>query len=528
MSDNDDGNVGTVEDTFLIFGYYCVYFVGFVFTALLFDRVGCFDHFGVRLGNLAHTSFLKYERKYLLKKKGKEIDPHADPPKGGCCKRTNIKVAPEEIITAQTEEKPKKGFSFTTLCCCCCKLTCWLCCGNDECDDWNPTFVKKLLSKDAYYGIPDDSLCGRWFCCSSGMWADFIFFLFNHHTVLSMFACSKQNAFSRTERKIAFFVQHCMAFLFAALVILADATPIQALMLNMFVITPISMLVNTLYYYMLACPCLIHEWQWAFSAWCASMCDTLGKLLAYPMAIIAIFFLLGAALVNVLADEGQLDAVVRYSYQVHLMSIFVDFFLSIILFRKDSYVQIKVCGMPVFALGTWFKQQCDIFELKETEHYTVHKSTVIPCCVKLVTWRRVPGVVRPLPVSESDIELGNKTEGEPTPANDKPVYAYTPIDEKERTGDDAAAGAGVVASVATTVAGAPVVTAVTAVTDGTAPAANATATPDAPAADVAATPAADAATTPAAAPAADAAATPAAAPAAPAPAADAAATPVVA
>jgi hypothetical protein len=553
MSTDDDDYLSS-EETFTLFGYYCIYFLGFVFVCLVFDRVACCDGWGAHLGNLAHTSFLKYERKYILKKKGVQVDPHANPNEGGCCKRANIKVAPEEAIKA--EETKEANHSLLSYCCCVCNAFTYVCCGNDDCDDWNPTFVRKLLTKEAYYGIPDDKACFSWCCCwHSGMFADFVFYLMNHHTVLSMIMASKQNSFSRGERKVAFFVQHCMAFLCASVVVALDASPVQALLINMFVITPITLLINTLYYYMLACPCLLREWQWAVSAWCASMLDSFGKIIAYPLAIVAILFLLIAALVNSLAQEGQLDAVVRYSYQVHLVSIFVDFAMAAILFRQDTYTEYKVFGITAISTGTWFKQQCDIFELEETVHYTSHTQVIIPIFMKTVTRRRVPGVVRPLPVSASDIEMGSeKKEDEGAAAPTGPAVAYMPIDEKERDTGDATAVAVVAGTVATTAVAStatPAAGATGVVADATAaagvaagagaataadPAAAATtaaaaasaapATVDAPAAASAAAAPAAAAATPAAA-SADAAAPAAAAPAAAAPAA-AAATPAAA
>lgn len=428
------------SDTWTLFGYYCAYFVGILVVMLIVDRVTCLDPLVTSLGNNGQISFLKYERKYLLKKKGKveEIpDPNAGHHKESCCscKKNDLKVAPEDAIKESVaKDKKKRGIGYYM--CCLCNLTCYIFFGDDDCEDWNPLYVKKLLTKQAYYGIPDDKMCCTWCCCcTGGIWADFVFYLMNHHTVVSMMACSKQNAFSRGERRVAFFVQHTMAFLFASLVVYANVTPLQAVMINVFVITPITLVINTMYYYMLACPCLIHEWQWAISAWCANLLDSFGKCIAYPLAVVAIVFLLGSALINALAQGGQLDAVVRYSYQVHLVSIFVDLFMALILFRKDTYTQYKVLGVVVLSTGTWFKEQCDIFDLKESEHYTVHNRTFLPFLLKTTTWKRIPGVVRPLPTTEGDIEANlESTKDAATSTKDpnQPAIVCAPIDGKER------------------------------------------------------------------------------------------------
>ena len=396
------GSTSYIESQYgLTFGIYCAYFVGLVLIALLIDRCACFDKTVDRLGHSAHIAFLKYERPKIMEKEGKKDAPTDNK---GCCKKAQYaKVAPSDV---PIEKKPESKGCCSRLCsllffpC----VTCHYCvCGGSFVgEEYNPLFLLKLLSADSYFGIADGLVCCC--CCATSMMGDFFFYLFNHHTILSMLFASKQNVFSRGERRIAFYVQNCLAFFFSILVVSYTTSALQKAVINVLVITPISLLVNTSYYYLLACPCLIREWDWACSQWCASWCEKFGKVIAYPFTLVAVGLLLAAAALSQ-SDGGT--AVSKYAYQVHVTSIFVDLIMATFKFRRNRFTSFKFCSIPVFEIGNWFKEQVAIFELKPDENFAITKGFLIPGIITFEHWRRLPGKQneRPL-VLDGDIEMG--------------------------------------------------------------------------------------------------------------------------
>lgn len=399
-----DSVTGTANGVY--YGVYIAYFLGIIVLSLMLDRLGLMDERVAELGNKAHKAFMKYEIEKArgnAKKEAKARQASGLEDKssgGGCCGGGSSAVVP--IVDPEAElKKPheievqgevpvvnhKPG--------CCRRFWCGWDGGEDE---YNPLFIKKILSPAAYYGCVDDMVCCL--CCTSGMSADFIFFLLNRHSLLSMFCASKQNSFSRNERRVAYYVQHSLAFMCAVLVESSGMDPNTRIIFNVLVITPFTMFINTSYYYMLACPCLVREWKWDCCRRMADCLEVLGKVIAYPLSITSFFLLLVAA-----TATTDWAAVAKYAYQVHLTSMLSEVALASFLFRYNTYTEYKFCGVKVFAFGTWFKEQCEIFDLKEGVHYNVSSGCfLIPCLMSQTQWKRVPGVVRPLPF-DGDVEL---------------------------------------------------------------------------------------------------------------------------
>lgn len=439
--------VSVEADSGYYFGIYVAYFLGIVTLALILDRFGVADSAVGRLGESAHKSFMKYEveaartgksnrshkartatvapESEMMERGEANADTSAPAPQGNCCCRGRsaqiapteaspnppanstaanevIPISQEELEQLENDRKKQSCVSF-------------ICFGAPYIENYNPLFLKKLLTNKAFYGCDDNLVCCCW--CATGFVGDFFFYLFNHHSILSMFAAVKSNAFARSERRIAYFVQHSLALFFAALVTEVGFDPVTKIAFNIFVITPITLIVNKFFYYMLTCPCLIREYRWTICRYMAKCLEYIGLLIAYPMSLVSFGLLLIAATLTV---GDHFAVVAAYAYQVHVVSMGTDTLMATLLFRKNTYTVYKVCGITVYEIGQWFKEYVEIHELKEGKDYSVKTST----CGRLLTiesWRRLPQAERAL---EGDIEMQElKPQAAARPADGAPAEA---------------------------------------------------------------------------------------------------------
>ena len=158
-----------------------------------------------------------------------------------------------------------------------------------------------------------------------------------------------------------------MAFFFGCLVIYSGVTASQALLLKFLVITPLTLFVNTCYYYLLACPCLIRQFENKWKENCASYLGMMGQMIAYPCALFSfVLLILSAYFVN----SNHIAAVIKYAYQVHVVSILQDLFMTSLLFRYNHYTEYYICGITVLRTGAWFRELMEVFELKEGVEFT--------------------------------------------------------------------------------------------------------------------------------------------------------------
>lgn len=396
--DADDEN----ETNYFYFAVYTIYFVGIMVVMFIFDRFGLLDKKVSNLGKAAYEAFSNTEMVDILNKKNVKRPADAPPKVESPIERDGGADAPSQAHSS----------SCCGVCDCCCHCCCCCCCrnlavvpvgsdgtavanttkqsctnrflfGKEDNDNYNAYFRRKLISGDTYFGCP-----GNLVCCyglSNPLMADFIFFSLNNHCVMSMFSASLSNPFSRNERKMAFFVQHCMAFFLAATITNAGADPLTKVLLNAFVIVPITLIINNSFYMVLTCPCLINDYQWAVCRWCSSCLEWLGGTIAYPMCLLSVFFLLLSA--SFLSNEDNYESLVSYAYQIHVLSIFSDVMLTSFKFRTNDYTAFYFCGIPVFSFGQWFKEYCGVHHFVENVDYAISTRS---CCglVKSVHWRR--------------------------------------------------------------------------------------------------------------------------------------------
>lgn len=229
--------------------------------------------------------------------------------------------------------------------------------------------------------------------------ADFLFFLFNNHSMFSMFASSKSNPYSRGEKRLAFFFQHCLAFFFAAIVANAGMDTASEILFNCLIIVPVTLFVNKMFYYLLSCPCLINDYEWCICQCISDCIEVMGAAIAYPMALVAFFLLLMASIYTKGDNYNSLGV---YAYQIHVLSTFTDTVMVALQFRHNTYVAYSIFGIEVFCTGTWFKNFCDVngyIEDKEVKKTTTNHLKYL----KVEVWKRLATRAdKPL---EGDIEM---------------------------------------------------------------------------------------------------------------------------
>jgi hypothetical protein len=86
-----------------------------------------------------------------------------------------------------------------------------------------------------------------------GVVQDFLKYLFNEHLLLQCFMGEPAQRFNPQKRRICLWCTQTLAFFFACTFY---SFPQYRLMLNIFVGTPILLILNSYIYYMLVCPCL--------------------------------------------------------------------------------------------------------------------------------------------------------------------------------------------------------------------------------------------------------------------------------
>lgn len=401
MSDKD--LVGT--------GIYVGYFCGIVLLSIVCDRLGTFDNFVKELGESTHTAFMKYE----YHKHNESATVHDtylenfDDPMDGCCGFSSTKVTPgvdvpydsESDSDSDSESGSGMGQSLSVSSRWLRWLLTWIY-GREHCEpQYNLFFVRKLAVDAHYWGCADGvvTLCGD----SRGIIGDFVFRLCNNHSLFSIFLASKRSRFARQDRRRAFIVQTCVTFFLEALV--GDAISgssgnyyVSSFLFNFFIVSPVALLVNHSYFYLLTCPCLKRRYDWCYCQFLADCGYVMGRVFAFPFLLGSLYLLYAASSFT----DDYFGTLITYVYQVHVMSVLEDLWRLSLAYRYERYTRYEVLGYPVFSFGNWFREQCEVFDLKEEKHYV----EVVRgwSWLRRVQWFRRAGVVRPRP--EEDIEHG--------------------------------------------------------------------------------------------------------------------------
>jgi len=225
---------------------------------------------------------------------------------------------------------------------------------------------------------------------------DYIFYVLNQNSLLSMFACVPEHPFSRYDRRLAFIVQHSVAFIFAILFkVIGDAT--TTLILNIFVVIPIKMIVVTGFYAFVACPCLQGTENGCLKC-LFGCCENLGSFWAHIFVVISLLWLVLAGYATVKNDN--LKTLGAYLWSVFVIGQVVENILAFLNFAFSTcHIDIKVCCITVFTISKWYQSYIK-FKKIATKSRTL-------CCLYPFLSINVVSAERGVVPEMTEIEAGN-------------------------------------------------------------------------------------------------------------------------
>ena len=156
------------------------------------------------------------------------------------------------------------------------------------------------------------------------MRSDSLFYFFNTNALVSPFCALKGHSFSRYERRMAFITQHGLSLLLSVIAVAAFGDNVGAgVLFNILFVTPLTLIVNSSFYYITACPCTQGEWN------CCLRCifkilEYFGTCFAHFYALISIIFLIIAAVLSYSSGQ-KLFLLTKYATDVFVVSTGVSF-----------------------------------------------------------------------------------------------------------------------------------------------------------------------------------------------------------
>lgn len=454
MSADDDGTyecskfgrLPTSNDSFMIdsdntnwggFGIYIAYIFAFVILTFFLDKFKLFDRW-------VHELSLKSQEHlhpYVLRQR------HVDP------EDSNRKNAEHET-------------HYEGECCDCMfggKERC-----SSEISQYKVEYLSYLLDAPVYLAvapvestIKDETVINLCWCwpirIAPKLFSDILLYNFNKHSLLGMFATTKGHPFSRAEKRSAFLCQTCMALGFGILV--SQLTAYEKLLLNIFLISPTMIALNTALYYLLACPCFRTCKERGGCAKCFVSClEGLGWFIAVPIALSCISFLLGMAIVTSGNPSTSLNVIASFAYSVHVVSSIQEAFMSFLIFLNGRHCfHIKVCCMKVMTLGKYFEEKIHLAEWEENKHYYKSEWRLCGCsCLITIvhfgiiddpssppTWLKPSKIDQVVPLNDDNVaqvvivvDPSKVTETEKVSSKMNVVATVDVADKKDNGGDD--------------------------------------------------------------------------------------------
>jgi len=215
-------------------------------------------------------------------------------------------------------------------------------------------FYESLAQRECYYGArPIWFQKGLNLCfirLPISMCEDYIFFLLNHNTFLSMAFTVLGSKFSRAAKRFCFFAQSCVTFLLSTAFYYTTSN-IGHIMISVFLIAPITFLVNRFFYYLMACPCLgIISNSGRYMRTCGSICG-------YPFAVIFIIFLLVSSTITVRHEDDSSRYIADYAWQVHIVASGYDLLLTSLQFIGQKALLVKAGKIEYVINGKWYTEK---------------------------------------------------------------------------------------------------------------------------------------------------------------------------
>lgn len=186
-----------------------------------------------------------------------------------------------------------------------------------------------------------------------------------------MVMSTKGNPFTRAERRVAFFAQNTFALFCQVLIKVVATDPTDVLLINILFVSPISILFNRTFYYLLACPCLVkYEKDDAHKSCCVRLLMFLGAVVIVPATLFALSLLIFCALFSGKHFHAAERTIGNYAWSVHVIAAIQELIFTTLLFFSGKQTSIvKVCGVEVFSVGKWYQGKVEQLLLKKDVDY---------------------------------------------------------------------------------------------------------------------------------------------------------------
>lgn len=183
---------------------------------------------------------------------------------------------------------------------------------------------------------------------------DYTLYVFNNHSLLSCMVAAKKSFFSRSKRRIAFSMQHSLAFFLVAFNVSLTSVGMpesMAVLFNLFLIAPLLTTFNKLFQQLLICSCLrdgpMKERFASFVQWI----DASGYFIAgcmmcggFLMLLFATFFSTGTSSFGILGE---------YALQVQFYSFLMELVNARMRCVSCCYVNMKFVCFGLFHPDVW-------------------------------------------------------------------------------------------------------------------------------------------------------------------------------
>lgn len=234
-----------------------------------------------------------------------------------------------------------------------------------------------------------------------GALEDFLFYLFNNHTLLSCICALKRSIFSRNKRRIAFTMENSLAFFLVAFntsLITVGMSNSLAVLINLFIISPTCTLYNALFHDLLMCPCIQEPEFRKRNPKATELLECMALAVAYPLMILGLLLLVLAAIFSVAPNRAGILA--TYVVQVQLYGAVIQLLKAVLHFiTADFHLAVhfgfdwlndtlakfnpRLDGYGSFTLietGGWFIERCDKLNLEEgKELFNFSKDYLLGC-----------------------------------------------------------------------------------------------------------------------------------------------------
>lgn len=127
---------------------------------------------------------------------------------------------------------------------------------------------------------------------------------------------------------------------------------ISSILFNTLLFAPASIVLSKIFYYLLACPCLVSHEHDKYLCCCVRCLELCGKLIAYPFALMLILLVIPAAIYS--SGNGG-STIAKYAYQVHVIATFEDILWHLSrAYTGTQYYGIVVGDTEIICIGSWF------------------------------------------------------------------------------------------------------------------------------------------------------------------------------